>query len=169
MKDTRVRGNTQTPLNNYKPCPYCRAILGSEGWLKWHIRKYHPEVISHAAPPRDYGLPYWVCDKCGYRVGPALLSYRYQPCQKWQDMMETGRKCDGGLSCEEKEEIIFSGDRRMDKIEYRFEKRPAGVLLEEKLAEWGNEGWELVCVLPGRTLMPTEMILKRRSNETTEG
>jgi len=42
------------PLNNLT-CPICNSPHDTEGWLKWHIRKYHPEfkIVESAAGARE--------------------------------------------------------------------------------------------------------------------
>jgi hypothetical protein len=104
-----------SPLNNPRqekasanttyPCPYCKWVGYSVKALNYHVNSYHESVVAaegvrarERGRVKDYGLPCWSCNGCGYRVGPALLSDRYGLCQKWQDIMETGRKCDGVLS-----------------------------------------------------------------------
>ncbi len=49
---SRVRGNN-IPINNLV-CPICNNVASSEGWLKWHVKKYHPDYdyVSKAASAR---------------------------------------------------------------------------------------------------------------------
>jgi hypothetical protein len=83
-------------------CPYCRWSGNTQVMLERHISMYHESLVAgegerarERGRVKDYGLPYWRCNKCNYRVGPASLSERYLPCQRWQDLMGTSKKCDG--------------------------------------------------------------------------
>lgn len=92
-------------------CPYCNWIARAAVALEYHINRYHEKEVAaeggrareggiklNRFGTRDYGLPYWECPQCHYRVGPALLPDRMRPCQWWQNMEGTGKKCDGILA-----------------------------------------------------------------------
>lgn len=89
-------------------CDLCGKEFLAYNQMRRHRLDCKEEINSRGMardlqPAQDYKLPYWRCPKCGYRIGPATLSFRYQLCQKWQDMMGTGKKCDGKLTLEKKE------------------------------------------------------------------
>lgn len=45
---SRVRENSSRSLNYI--CPVCYAPNRTEGWLGWHLRKYHPNYQIVASP-----------------------------------------------------------------------------------------------------------------------
>jgi hypothetical protein len=39
-----ARGNNPNNQNNH--CPYCNYVGSTDGWVKWHVSKYHPGMSS---------------------------------------------------------------------------------------------------------------------------
>jgi len=95
----------KSQLASYLHCPYCTFITKFEGSLERHKSRFHERETASEGErvregggklgrfgTRDYGLPMWECPKCHYRVGPALIKERHQPCRWW------GNNCDGILA-----------------------------------------------------------------------